>query len=73
MKNELVVLMITAASIGFLHTLFGPDHYVPFVVMSKAQKWSLVKTGWITLLCGLDHFIRDIFSQDCQRELFQDK
>ncbi|HCK99462.1 MAG TPA: hypothetical protein DHW42_05070 [Candidatus Marinimicrobia bacterium] len=55
MKNELVILMITAASLGFLHTLFGPDHYVPFVVMAKVRKWSLVKTFWVTLLCGLGH------------------
>jgi sulfite exporter TauE/SafE len=60
MKNELAILMITAASIGFLHTLFGPDHYVPFVVMAKARKWSLVKTGWITLLCGLSHIFSSV-------------
>lgn len=60
MKNELAILMITAASIGFLHTLFGPDHYVPFVVMAKARKWSLVKTGWITLLCGLGHIFSSV-------------
>ena len=60
MKNELAILMITAASIGFLHTLFGPDHYVPFVVMAKARKWSLVKTSWITLLCGLGHIFSSV-------------
>ncbi len=60
MKNELAILMITAASIGFLHTLFGPDHYVPFIVMAKARKWSLVKTSWITLLCGLGHIFSSV-------------
>ncbi len=44
-----------AATIGFLHTLFGPDHYIPFIVMSKARGWSLAKTSWITLLCGVGH------------------
>jgi len=60
MENELTVLMITAASIGFLHTLFGPDHYVPFIVMAKARKWSLLKTGWITMLCGLGHILSSV-------------
>lgn len=55
MNNELTVLYITAASIGFLHTIFGPDHYLPFIVMSRARGWSLAKTGLITIFCGLGH------------------
>ena len=55
MTPELTVLLVTAASIGFFHTLFGPDHYLPFIVMAKARKWSLTKTTWITLLCGIGH------------------
>ncbi len=55
MTQELTVLTITAASIGFFHTLFGPDHYLPFIVMAQARKWSLPKTTWITFLCGLGH------------------
>lgn len=60
MTQELTVLIITAASIGFFHTLFGPDHYLPFVVMSKARKWSLAKTGVITALCGVGHIASSI-------------
>jgi sulfite exporter TauE/SafE len=55
MSPELTILLITAASLGFFHTLFGPDHYLPFIVIAKAKKWSLVKTAWITFLCGLGH------------------
>jgi nickel/cobalt exporter len=55
MSNELSILTITAASIGFFHTLLGPDHYVPFIVMARARKWSVLKTSWITFLCGLGH------------------
>jgi ABC-type nickel/cobalt efflux system permease component RcnA len=55
MNQELVTLLITAASIGFFHTLFGPDHYLPFIVMAQARKWSLIKTTWITFLCGIGH------------------
>jgi len=55
MTQELTILIVTAASIGFFHTLIGPDHYVPFIVIAKARKWSLMKTMWITFLCGIGH------------------
>lgn len=55
MNPETQVLIVTALSIGFFHTLLGPDHYVPFIVMSKARKWSLLKTGLITAICGIGH------------------
>jgi nickel/cobalt transporter (NicO) family protein len=53
--SELNILLVTAASVGFIHTVTGPDHYLPFVVISKARKWSLAKTSFITLLCGIGH------------------
>ncbi|MCX5803038.1 MAG: sulfite exporter TauE/SafE family protein [Proteobacteria bacterium] len=55
MSQELIILTVTAASIGFFHTLFGPDHYLPFIVIAKARKWSLIKTTFITTLCGIGH------------------
>lgn len=55
MESELIVLLLAAASIGFFHTLLGPDHYIPFIVMAKARNWSFTKTSWITALCGLGH------------------
>ena len=61
MNKELTILYFTAASIGFLHTIFGPDHYLPFIVMSKARKWTLTKTALITLLCGIGHIMSSVF------------
>ncbi len=55
MTPEIVALCITAAAIGFFHTLFGPDHYLPFIVMGRANSWSLSKTAIITVLCGVGH------------------
>lgn len=54
-SGNLVVLLWTAGTLGFLHTILGPDHYIPFVMMSKAQNWSRRKTAFITFLCGLGH------------------
>jgi len=55
MNDNLNALIITAASIGFFHTLLGPDHYLPFVMISWARKWSGLKTMLITFLCGIGH------------------
>ncbi len=60
MSNDLTILVIAAASIGFFHTLFGPDHYLPFIVMSKSGQWSLRKTTLITFLCGLGHVLSSV-------------
>ncbi len=60
MSQDLLILTITAASIGFFHTLFGPDHYIPFIMMARAGKWSLIKTTWITFLCGLGHILSSV-------------
>jgi sulfite exporter TauE/SafE len=51
----LTILLTAAASIGFFYTLFGPDHYLPFIVMAQSGKWSLRKTTLITFLCGIGH------------------
>jgi len=53
--SELLLLTGTAATIGLVHTVFGPDHYLPFIVLSKARKWGVGKTALITFLCGLGH------------------
>lgn len=49
------LIIITTILTAFFHTLFGPDHYVPFAVLAKAKKWSIIKTTWITILCGIAH------------------
>ena len=60
MSQELLILTITAASIGLFHTLLGPDHYLPFIVMARAGKWSPIKTTWITVLCGIGHILGSV-------------
>lgn len=58
--NETLILCGTAASLGFMHTLFGPDHYLPFVAMSRVGRWSLRKTILITVLCGFGHVLSSV-------------
>ncbi len=60
MSKELIILVSAAASIGFFHTLLGPDHYLPFIAMSRSGKWSIHKTTWITILCGIGHVLSSV-------------
>tara|TARA_R110002049_G_scaffold285698_4_gene466950 strand:+ start:67534 stop:68268 length:735 start_codon:yes stop_codon:yes gene_type:complete len=55
MSAEFSVLVATAFSVGLIHTLLGPDHYVPFVAMSRTNGWSLKKTFSVTAMCGIGH------------------
>ena len=60
MSTEINALILTAASMGFFHTILGPDHYLPFVMISWARKWSGLKTGIITFLCGIGHILSSV-------------
>lgn len=60
MNNEIYILSLTAASIGFIHTLIGPDHYLPFIMMAKAGKWTKIKTFWVTIFCGIGHVLSSV-------------
>jgi len=60
MPVDLGLLVLTAASIGFVHTLLGPDHYVPFVALGASRGWSTRRTLWITSLCGLGHVLGSV-------------
>lgn len=55
MSAETAILLGTALSVGVVHTLLGPDHYLPFVAMARAGAWSRRKALLVTSLCGLGH------------------
>jgi nickel/cobalt exporter len=55
MAGDNFMLGITALAVGVIHTLLGPDHYLPFVAMSQAGAWSARKTLGVTVACGLGH------------------
>lgn len=58
--DSILLLIISAFTLGFVHTALGPDHYLPFIVMSKARNWSLAKTIRITVLSGLGHVFSSV-------------
>lgn len=51
------VIYFSAASIALIHTLVGPDHYLPFVMIARARKWSVGYMVLITGLCGAGHIL----------------
>jgi hypothetical protein len=60
MSTEMQALILTAISIACLHTLTGPDHYLPFIALSKTRGWSIGKTiGW-TITCGMGHVLSSV-------------
>jgi sulfite exporter TauE/SafE len=59
-ETSLTILIWTAVSIGFIHTLIGPDHYVPFIAIGKARGWTSAKTMAVTFACGLGHVMSSV-------------
>ena len=60
MSEQLVILALTAASLGFVHALLAPDHYLPFAFMARAGGWSRTKTLAVTLACGVGHVLSSV-------------
>lgn len=48
-------LLGAAFGVGVVHTLLGPDHYLPFIMLAKARGWSRLQTILVTSACGLGH------------------
>ncbi len=59
-ESALSVLLVTAVSIGFVHTLIGVDHSLPFVVLGRARGWSMAKVLSITAACGVAHVLSSV-------------
>ncbi len=60
MDETTLILLGTAATLGFVHTLVGVDHSLPFVVIARAQGWSLRRLLLITGACGLGHVLSSV-------------
>ena len=48
-------LVAAAFGVGVVHTLLGPDHYLPFIMLARARGWSRLRTVLVTFACGLGH------------------
>ncbi len=48
-------LMAAAVGVAAAHTVLGPDHYLPFVMLARARGWGRTRTIIITVACGIGH------------------
>ena len=60
MGPETLLLCGTAAAIAFVHTLLGPDHYLPIVALAKSRGWSMYVALRMTLLCSCLHVLGSV-------------
>ncbi|TDO94929.1 hypothetical protein [Flavobacterium sp. 245] len=60
MDTTITTLVLSAITISCLHTASGPDHYLPFIVLSRSKKWPITKTIWWTIVCGLGHILSSV-------------
>ena len=53
----LQMLLLTAFLTAVIHTITGPDHYLPFIAIAKSRSMSLRRTMLWTLVCGIGHIL----------------
>jgi len=60
METELSILLVTAISVSVLHTISGPDHYIPFIAIGKTKGWKLPRIVMWTAICGSAHVMASV-------------
>lgn len=48
-------LVAGAVGVALVHTALGPDHYLPFVMLARARRWSRRRAVLVATLCGCGH------------------
>lgn len=54
-ETTLTTLVIAAVLTAIIHTLAGPDHYLPFIAIARSRNYGYLKTILWTFLCGIGH------------------
>ena len=73
--NELMTFWAVigiAATTAIVHTLAGPDHYLPFIALARARNWSIQRTLFLTFVSGIGHvlsalLLAAVFTLFCER------
>lgn len=53
--DSLAVLLFAASTVGVVHTLAGPDHYLPLAALARARGWTARRTALVAALAGTAH------------------
>lgn len=54
------VLFAATIAVAFVHTILGPDHYLPFVAIGRARGWTTTKLLAVTTACGAGHVLSSV-------------
>lgn len=54
-------LIAAAAALALTHTVLGPDHTLPFIMLAQAQRWTVRRTLEVTLACSIGHVGSSLF------------
>lgn len=54
-EATLAALLVTAFLAAVIHTIAGPDHYLPFIAIAKSRSYGIAKTLAWTFVCGIGH------------------
>ena len=60
MGPEFSILLGTSVSVSILHTVSGPDHYIPFIAIGKSKGWKLPRIVMWTAICGSAHVLTSV-------------
>lgn len=55
MDGTIWSLLLAAAGVAVIHTVLGPDHYLPFIFLGRARGWSVPRTLGVTGCLGAAH------------------
>lgn len=53
-------VLLAAAGVAVVHTLLGADHYLPFIMLSKARSWTPARALAVTAACGVGHVLSSV-------------
>lgn len=59
MNAELTFWAVLGTTIvtAVMHTIAGPDHYLPFIALARARHWTLRRTLALTVVSGIGHIL----------------
>lgn len=59
MSRSVPLLIVAAATVGFLHSIL-PDHWVPLAVVARTQRWTITRVARVSFLASVGHVLTSL-------------
>ena len=56
---DMLSILAGAFLVSVAHAIL-PDHWLPLILISRAEKWSQAETLWVTVLVTIPHLVSTI-------------